>query len=363
MNDQDFFLLDMKPDKNKSEGNNEVILNTRVRLARNFSSSKFITMASPSEKDDILKRFKKFTSKSREFGDFRFYELKNLSKTQRELLFEDYLINPEMGKKLKGKGVLVKTNPAYMGKSISILVNHEDHLRIQCVSPGVNILEAYNEVIAIERQFEKGINFAFDNELGYLTTNPANLGTGLKIAITAHLPALSINPGIADFIKNLTRVGCSISGYFGGNTDVIGNLFKIFSTKALGKSEEEIVEEMQAICLNIIDEECKIRGDLLANDLLGVKDNVYRSYGLVKYAKILSYEESLELLSILRLGLDLKIISEVRDFDFFELINIVSDSHIILNYEINEEITEDKLDAIRADLIRKRVLRGKDIDV
>jgi protein arginine kinase len=250
-----------------------------------------------------------------------------------------------------------------MGKSISILINHEDHLRIQCVYPGANILKAYNEVIALERQFEKDINFAFDNELGYLTTNPANLGTGLKIAITAHLPALSINPGIADFIKNLTRVGCSISGYFGGNTDIIGNLFKIFSRKALGKSEEEIVEEMQAICLNIIDEERNIRNDLLVNDLLGVKDNVYRSYGLLKYAKILSYEESLELLSILRLGLDLKIISEVRDFDFFEIINIVSDSHIILNYEINEDITDDKLDAIRADLIRKRVLRGKDRDV
>ncbi len=286
-----------------------------------------------------------------------------MTKIQRELLFEDYLINPTMGKGLKGKGVLVKTNPAYMGKSVSILINHEDHLRIQCVYPGINIMDAYNEVIFIEKQFENAMSFAFDKEFGYLTTNPADLGTGLKIAITAHLPALSINPGITDFIKNLTRVGCSISGYFGGNIDVIGNLFKIFSIKALGKSEEDIVEEMQAICLNVIDQEKNMRDDLLVNDLLGVEDNVYRSYGLLKYAKILSYEESLELLSILRLGLDLKIISEIKDFDFFELINIASDSHIILNYEINEDITDDQLDAIRADLLRKRVLRGKDIDV
>ncbi len=359
INDPDFSLLNMRSGKNSSEINTEVILNTRARLARNISDSKFVTAASPCEKDDILKRFKDIASKSKEFQDFRFYNLKNMTKIQRELLFEDYLINPEMGKKLKGKGVLVKTNPSYMGKSVSILINHEDHLRIQCVYPGVNILDAYAEVISIEKQFENAISFAFDNDFGYLTNNPANLGTGLKIAITAHLPALSINPGIADFIKNLTSVGCSIGGYFGGNIDVIGNLFSIFSVKALGKSEEEIVEEMQAICLNIIDEEKNKRNSLLVDDLLGVKDNVYRSYGLLKYAKILSYEESLELLSILRLGLDLKIIGEIKDFDFFELINICSDPHLILNYEINDKVTDDQLDAMRADLIRNRVLKEK----
>jgi len=359
MNDPDFSLMNLRSGKNSLVRNSEVILNTRVRLARNINGSKFVTLASPLEKDDVLKRLKNLTSKSKEFQDFRFYNLKYMTRIQRELLFEDYLINPEMGKRLKGKGVLVKTNPAYMGKSISILINHEDHLMMQCVYPGVNIPDSYKEIISVEKQFEKSLSFAFDNDLGYLTNNPANLGTGLKIAVTAHLPALSINPSIADFIKNLTRVGCSISSYFGGNMDVVGNLFSVFSLKALGKSEEEIVEEMQAICLNIIDEEKNTRNNLLASDLIGVKDNVYRSYGLLKYAKILSYEESLELLSILRLGLDLKIIGEIKDFDFFELINIISDSHLILNYEINDEITDDQLDGLRADLLRNRVLKEK----
>ncbi|MCJ7666216.1 MAG: hypothetical protein MUO59_05715, partial [Actinobacteria bacterium] len=135
-----------------------------------------------------------------------------------------------------------------------------------------------------------------------------------------------------------------------------GNLFRISSSKTLGKSEEEIVEEMQAICLNIVEEEKNSRKKLVEKDLLGAKDNVYRSYGLVKYAKILSFEEALELLSILRLGLDLKIIEKTRDFDLFGLINIISDSHIISNFEIEGPASDDDIDLKRAGLIRERVL-------
>ena len=189
-----------------------------------------------------------------------------------------------------------------------------------------------------------------------MTSNPASLGTALEISLLVHLPALAISPDIADFIKNLSKVGCSVGGYAGKNTEVTGNIFRVSSSRTLGKSEEEIVEEMNAICLNIGDEEEDARRKLIEKDRLGAKDNVYRSYGLLKYAKILSFDEALELLSILRLGLDLGIIDKIRDFDYFEIINMIGDAHVVSGFEMGDKATDDDIDLKRAELIRDRIL-------
>lgn len=360
MTGKNFYLLENKTSKNKSESNkNKIILNTRVRLARNLTDYKFTSICSNQEKNILLKKIKRYVEEIKELRDFRFYSVKSLGKIQRDLLFKDYLITPGMANRMQGKGLFVKYGQD-RGESSAIMINQEDHLRIQGVRPGLNISEAYEEVIEIEKYFEKKLSFAFDRNLGYLTASPINLGTALRVSVIAHLPVLAVSTRIADFVKKLNRVGCLINGYFMGNSEVIGNLFKISNLVTLGKGEEDIVEEMKAICLNIIDDEEIARKKLKESDLLGIKDNIYRSFGLLKYAKILSYEESLELLSIIRLGLDLDIISGVNDFDYFELINKISDSHIILDLEISSSVTDDELDSIRADLIRKKILKGTD---
>ncbi|HEY4695523.1 MAG TPA: hypothetical protein VIH13_01385 [Candidatus Hydromicrobium sp.] len=357
MTGKNFYLLESKTGKNRSGDNkNKIILNTRVRLVRNLADRKFANISSGQEKNILLKEIRQYIDNVKNFKDHRFYSVKSLGKVQRDLLFKDYMISAEVADKMQGKGLFIRSGLDW-GESSVIIINQEDHLRIQSVRPGLNILKAYKEAIGIEKYFERKLNFAFDRNLGYLTASPLNLGTALKVSVIAHLPVLAISPMVADFVKKLNQVGCLINGYFVGHSEIIGNLFKISNQVTLGKGEEDIVEEMQAICLNIIDEEKVARIKLKESDPLGIKDNIYRSFGLLKYAKILSYEESLELLSILRLGLDLDIINGINDFDYFELINKISDSHIISDMEISGRVTDDELDSIRADLIRKKILK------
>jgi protein arginine kinase len=357
---KNFYLLENKTGKKKSGNNkNKIILNTRVRLARNLADSKFASISSGQEKNILLKEIKEYVNDMKGFKDYRFFTVKSLGKIQRDLLFKDYMVSPEMANKMQGKGLFIKSGPN-RGESSTVMVNQEDHLRVQSVRSGLNIIEAYNEVIKIEKCFERKLSFAFDRNLGYLTASPVNLGTALRVSVIAHLPVLAVSPRVADFVKKLNQVGCLINGYFVGHSEIIGNLFRISNQVTLGKGEEDIVEEMQAICLNIIDDEEVARRKLKENDPLGIKDNIYRSFGLLKYAKILSYEESLELLSIIRLGLDLDIISGIDDFDYFELINKISDSYIISDLEISGRVTDDELDSIRADLIRKKILKEAD---
>jgi len=357
MTSENFFLLKNKTGKTSPKNNrNRIILNTTVRLLRNITGYKFTSSSSGREKSILLEKIKKCVEDIKELRSFRFLLIKNLQKIQRDLLLEDYMISTKMADKVQGKGLFIRSGQD-KGESLSIAINQEDHLMIQSVRKWLNILEAYHEVNEIESHLESKLNFAFDENLGYLTTSPINLGTALKISFITHLPVMAASPRIAEFVKKLNQVGCIIHGYFMGDSEVIGNLFKISNTVTLGKGEEDIVEEIQAICLNIIDDEQNARRKLKKNDLLGIKDNIYRSFGLLKYAKILSYEESVELLSIIRLGLDLDLIGGVEDFDYFELINKIRDPYIILDQEISEKVNSDRLDSIRADLIREKILK------
>ncbi len=355
-----FYLLENKAGRSRQKNNkNKIILNTRVRLARNLANRNFVGMSSIREKNILLEEIKKYTGDIREFRDFQFYKVKDLKEIQRDVLFKDYMLDPEIACKMQGEGLLVRTGPS-PGESLTVIINHEDHIRIQSVYSGLNIFKAYNEVARMEKYFEKRLSFAFDKNLGYLTASPFDLGTALRITVIAHLPILAVSSGIADFVRRISRIGCQIRGYFRGQSEIIGSLFKVFNQITLGKGEKNILEEMQAVCIGIIDDEQNARIQLKKKDLLGIKDNIYRSFGLLKYAKILSYEESLELLSIIRLGLDLDIIEGVKDFDFFELVNKISNPRIILDMEISDKITDDRIDSIRADMIRKKILEEVD---
>ena len=357
---ENLYLMKNKTEQEKSAGNrNKIILNTRIWLARNLTNQKFAGAGSGRERNALLEEIKKSVSDTKIFKDFRYYKIGSLGKIQRDLLFKDYMIDAGVANRMQGKGLFIRSRLS-SGMSTAVIINHEDHLGIQSTCPGLNIRKAYKEVTGIEKYFEKRLSFAFDSNLGYLTASPFNLGTALRITVIAHLPILIVGPGIADFVKKINSIGCQINGYFVGRSEIIGNLFEISNQVTLGKGERDIVKEMQVICLSIIEDEQNARMQLKRNDLLGIEDNIYRSFGLLKYAKILSYEEALELLSILRLGLDLSIIDGVYDFDFFELINKISNPRIILDMEISDEVNDDRLDSIRAGIIRKKVLKEAD---
>jgi protein arginine kinase len=333
-----------------------IILGSRASISRNLSNHKFPSSCSNEEKNQITGIIRNCARRTKGLSELCFLRISRITKTQRQVLLGDYQIEDDFISTLSGRGILVMPRHSIREVAKAIPLCWDDHLKIQAAAPGNTIDELYSIVSETEKLFESKLNFSFSKEWGYLTSNPASLGTALEISILVHLPALAISPDIADFIKNLSKVGCSVGGYAGKNTEVTGNIFRISSSRTLGKSEEEIVEEMNAICLNIVDEEEGARRKLIEKDRLGAKDNVYRSYGLLKYAKILSFEEALELLSILRLGLDLGIIEKIRDFDYFEIINMIGDAHIISGFEMGDKATDDDIDLKRAELIRDRIL-------
>ncbi|MDD3819338.1 MAG: hypothetical protein PHG41_05850 [Actinomycetota bacterium] len=357
-----FYFLENKVENKKSRDKDnpyEIILNTKIMLSRNLTSYKYVDTSSGSEKNAILNRVRKSISDIKEFEDLHYHKIRNLNDIQKDLIFREYMIDEDVANKVQGRGLFIR--PALnTGVRTAIIVNHEDHIRIQCTSPGLNIKRVYKEVVGIEKCLEKKLSFAFDDKLGYLTASPFNLGTALRITVVAHLPVLTISPEIGDFVKKINNIGCQINSYFSVQPEIIGNLFKISNRITLGKGEKDIIKEMQAICSGIIEDELDARMQLKKDDFIGIEDNIYRSFGLLKYAKILSYEEALELLSIIRLGLDMNMIDGVYDFDYFEMINKITNSRIMLDMEISGGISNDRLDFLRAEIIRKKILKEVD---
>jgi protein arginine kinase len=340
-----------------SNDKQQIILNSSVSLFRNIAGYKFNSVIDKNEKDSILHLVADVKSKISLLKNYNFYNLRDIPRLQRQLLIDQKIISGSTIQKISGKAVILNSNIIDKNKLTAITVNEDEHLKIECIMPGINIFSCYKEVLKIEKNLEKKLSFSFNKNLGYLTSNPSLLGTGLKATIVAHVPAMVISTRIVDFIKNLNQTGYGVSSFFGEGNEIIGNLFQISNLITLGKNEESIIEELTAISKNIIEEEEKAKEELQSTQNFSIEDSVYRSFGMIKYAKIISFEEALELLSILKFGVDSGIIDEIKNFDFYEIINLISDSNIEINYIKNKKATLDEIDFIRACVIREKLLK------
>ncbi|OQA21655.1 MAG: putative ATP:guanido phosphotransferase [Actinobacteria bacterium ADurb.Bin346] len=340
----------------------QVILTSRARIARNISGFRFNSINTKEEKRNIMDTVRdSFMRDLKERQYYVFYNIARLKKTQRRYLIEKHMLSPEMLVKMNYKGIIIKCNSSDAENSVSILINEEDHLRIQSVLPGLDILSAYKEVMKIERMLEKKVNFAYEKDFGYLTCCPTDIGTGLRLSIIAHMPGTVVTGRIEELAKNLAKTGYTIRGFFGENSDVVGNLFQVSNQVSLGKNEEDIINEMTAISENIVDEEIKAVESLKESRPIGVEDSVLRSYGMLRYAKMLTYGEALELLSMLKLGLDIRMINNVKQFDFHKLISCIGESSIVMKHGVKTEDNEDEIDMLRAGIIRKKILKGTEL--
>lgn len=346
----------------------QIIITTRTRIARNISGFRFNSISSSKEKKDISNIIKNVFSESSSSKNYIFYDISKLSETQRRFLLERHILSPEMTMQLYGKSLILKFDPSYPKKTVSVLLNEEDHLRIQSIMQGLEIYKTYDDVLKLEKIFEKKLSFCFDSNFGYLTSCPTNIGTSLRVSIIAHLPALVASGNIEDFVKNLIKIGCSIRGFFGENSEVVGNLFQISNLASLGKDEKQILDEMHAVCLNIIDAEKESIQFLKRNKQISVEDSILRSYGMLKYAKMLCFGESLELLSMIKLGQTLGVLGNLNSFDFYQLISLLGEANIILGLKnkigyIDERNKADRIDEIRAEIIREKILKDSDNNV
>lgn len=274
---------------------NDIVLSCRIRLARNLTEVPFPWLMRP-EQIGMMEKEISEKIKSALSGVIHI-SLENLSYIEKQVMVERHLISPDLASREYG-GIVVSKQ-----EDVSIMINEEDHIRIQLVLPGLRLQEAYDYACEVEMKLGAIMNFAFDEKLGYKTCCPTNVGTGMRASLMLHLPGL-VRTGNMHKIEELAgKLGLVIRGLYGEGSQAVGDIFQISNQVTIGKTEEELLENMQLICSQIIIKEREHREYLKIRNRYEFEDQIYRAFGILKNARVLDNEEFLGLLSEIRLGL------------------------------------------------------------
>jgi protein arginine kinase len=286
----------------------DIVISSRIRIARNLRPYSFPMLATNQQSKQVLDHVEE-ASKNEELetiSHFEFIHLSDMKELEKMVLVEKHLISPALANDSRNGAVMLNEN-----ESISIMVNEEDHLRIQCMSPGFQIKEAWDMANQIDDVFENQLEYAFDEKRGYLTSCPTNVGTGIRASVMLHLPALVLTQQINRILSAITQVGLAVRGLYGEGSEAIGNLFQISNQITLGQSEEEIIDNLYSVVRQIIEHERVARQKLLSESNNWINDRVSRSFGILSHAVIMDSKEAAQRLSDVRLGVDLEMISNV----------------------------------------------------
>lgn len=338
----------------KNEGpESEIVISSRVRIARNLSHHPFPLLATNQQAKDVMERLTNVSQSGKltAFGSFETITLSDLTELEKRVLVEKHLISPNLANESHCGAVILSID-----ESVSIMINEEDHLRIQCLYPGFQIHEAWALASGIDDIFEEAADYAFDEKRGYLTTCPTNVGTGIRASVMMHLPALVLTNQINRILSAVTQVGLAVRGLYGEGSEALGNLFQVSNQITLGQSEEEIIDNLYGVARQIIEHEKAARSRLLQESKLRIEDRVKRSYGILCHAMIMDSKESAQRLSDVRLGTDLGILKDVTPQRLNELLVMTQPG--FLQQAFNEKMSPEQRDYRRAELIRKQ-LRGE----
>ena len=338
------FLLSLDDKWMEGSGSNvDVVISSRIRLARNLLGIPFPQVMTENEIPGLLDKINLALTAGKE--KFNLWSLKDLSALERQVIVEKHLISPEHAR--AGRGAVFLNQD----RSISIMALEEDHLRIQVILPALNIMEAWITANQIDDLLEAKLEFAFNEKYGYLTACPTNVGTGLRASVMMHLPGLALTRQVDSILRALSQVGLVVRGIYGEGTEALGNIFQISNQITLGRNEQEIISNLSSVVVKIIDQEKNAR-DALMQEAGGVlTDRIYRAYGTLTNARVISSQEALTLLSSLKLGMDLKIITGLETRLFNQL--MVSIQPAYLQYSMEKEMSSTQRDEYRADKIRE----------
>lgn len=275
----------------------DVVLCTRIRLARNFAKYPFPLKQTEQSGQSVLADMSAFC---KDHSNLKFYDLQDVPALEKQALVEKHLISPEHSKDDHAcRGLAVNEDG-----SISIMINEEDHLRIQCFAPGLNLQELWQKANVLDDQIESYFDYAFHEKLGYLTCCPTNLGNGMRASIMMHLPGLVLTKRVS-ILDQLGNFGMTVRGLFGEGSQSLGDLYQISNQSTIGQSEQDILTNLQSVAQQIIKEERNARNFLKEHNGLQLSDRVWRAYGTLANARYMSSREALELISLVRLGYSL----------------------------------------------------------
>ena len=329
----------------------DIVFSSRIRLARNLRSQPFPMLATNQQSGTVLENVNRVLDNKelQTMDHFQFIDLQDLNELQKRVLVEKHLISPNLANESRNGAVILNDN-----ESVSIMVNEEDHLRIQCLCPGFQIREAWNLANQIDDIFESELDYAFDEKRGYLTSCPTNMGTGMRASVMMHLPALVITKQMNRLLSAITQVGLAVRGLYGEGSEAMGNLFQISNQITLGQSEEEIIDNLYRVAKQIIAHERTARQKLLNESKHRLTDRVNRSYGILANSHIMDSKEAAQRLSDVRLGMDLGLLqANVPPFTMNELIVMTQPG--FLQQLSGGKLTTEERDIRRAELIRKKL--------
>lgn len=328
--------------------NSDIVMSSRVRLARNLNRVPFSHWANKRQKEEILTTIKRAIYEHQLLKDGVFILIKDLNEIDRQFLIERHLISREQAQEPDSKAVVINPN-----EMVSAMINEEDHLRLQVMQSGFNLNEASKLAMEIDRFLSGRLEFAFSHDWGYLTACPTNVGTGLRASVMVHLPMLVLTKQINKVIQAITKLGLTARGFYGEGTEATGNFFQISNQVTLGQREEEIVDNLARIIKQVIEYEQNARQLLLSQEKARIVDRIWRAYGILKNAYIISSNETIELLSNVRLGVDLGIIKDIDRRDLNELFIFIQPAH--LQKLEGKRLSPQERDTKRAQLIREKL--------
>jgi protein arginine kinase len=327
------------------------VISSRVRFARNLHNTTFPGWASKDVRDRVWNEVVLAFDKVQDGGEFLRWRMDELDPLERELLFERHLISAELAERKFGSGLFVSEDECR-----AVMVNEEDHIRLQSLRPGLSLQKALEEAEALDNSLEQNLTYAFSSKLGYLTACPSNVGTGMRASVMLHLPGLCLTEEIKPVINAVSKIGLAVRGMWGEGSEASGHMFQISNQITLGKTEVEIISHLDQIVLEVIEHEKNARLRLMESQEIRVHDHIGRAYGILAHAAMMNSSEALDLLSGLRLGIDLNLMPEITRHDIDQLFIQIQPAH--LQKAAGMTLSPEERDMKRAQLVRE-FLNGK----
>ncbi len=323
--------------------NIDIVLSTRVRLARNLEEYPFPSHLDVESKNEVNEKIKNIIFDNDEYN-FSFFQMSDITRIQAVSLAEKHIISPEFATGKKGTALIISQD-----ESVSLMLNEEDHIRLQVMKSGLALGEAFEIADKIDSSIDEEIEYAFDQRLGYLTSSPINLGTALRASVFIHLPALTSCGQINSVINTISKLGLNVAPVYGNRSNNVGDIYQISNSITLGMNEETAISNLKSIVLQLVNQERNAAQREIKKP--AVEDRIFRALGILKSARLINCTEFMKLISLVRFGVSAKLIENITIEHINALISEMQPATICASYE--DVDTMEAQDAIRAKTVRE----------
>lgn len=354
MNIRDIIYSDFVKWMSIEDDQDDIVISSRIRLARNLRELPFPHRLDQNTGKECVQMIRDAWQEGQtsSLGSMEIETFDHLDILDRQMLVEKHLISPGHAESdTASRGIMLNQDG-----SLATMLNEEDHLRIQCLLPGLQLAECYQRAQQADDDLEARLEYAFDERTGYLTACPTNVGTGLRASVMLHLPAMQMTGQSNQILQNVGQLGMTVRGLYGEGSEAVGNFFQMSNQITMGQTEEEICTHLQAVTEQLVEQERLLRERLKIDLQYQLEDKIGRAFGILSHARVINSNEALALLSDVRLGIDLGILKGIKPFALNELVIAIRPAHL-------QKRADREMDALERDIKRAEVIQEKLIGI